>query len=65
MLVRYRVARSSGDPSFDVSVTEHLQALLDSGARVEQGPPYIADRMFGETITVLFRGPPPPGTPPY
>jgi len=65
LFVRYRVAKSSGNVAFDDSVAQHLQTLLDSGARVEQGPPYAVDRVFGETITVLFRGPPPPGTPPY
>lgn len=64
-LVRYRLVQSSGNGSFDGSVTEHLQALIDSGAHAEHGPPYIVDRVFGELITVLFRGPPPPGTPPY
>jgi hypothetical protein len=64
-LMRYRLAQSSGNASFDSSVADHLQALIDSGARAEHGPPYIVDRVFGELITVLFRGPPPPGTPPY
>lgn len=63
--VRYRLAESSGNTSFDGSVADHLQALIDSGARAEQGPPYIVERVFGEQLIVLFRGPPPPGTPPY
>jgi len=65
IFVSYRLAKSSGSAPFDSSVTGHLQALIDSGARAESGPPYIVDRIFGETLTVLFRGPPPPGTPPY
>jgi hypothetical protein len=65
IFVSYRLAKSSGSLPFDSSVTGHLQTLIDSGARAEAGPPYIVDRIFGETLTVLFRGPPPPGTPPY
>lgn len=65
IFVRYRLAKSSGSQPFDSSVTVHLQGLIDSGARAEAGPPYIVDRIFGETLTVLFRGPPPPGTAPY
>lgn len=65
LFVSYRLAKSSGSTPFDSSVTGHLQTLIDSGARAEYGPPYIVDRIFGETLTVLFRGPPPPGTPPY
>lgn len=65
IFVSYRLAKSSGSQPFDRSVAGHLQTLIDSGARAEAGPPYIVDRIFGETLTVLFRGPPPPGTPPY
>ena len=65
IFVSYRLAKSSGSTPFDSSVTGHLQTLIDSGARAEAGPPYIVDRIFGERLTVLFRGPPPPGTPPY
>lgn len=65
MFVSRRLSESSGNASFDQSVTEHLQALIDRGARAESGPPYIVDSVFGETLTVLFTGPPPPGTPPY
>jgi hypothetical protein len=63
--VRYRLSKSSGSEPFDSSVAGHLQALIDSGARAERGPPYIVDHVFGEMLTVLFQGPPPPGTPPY
>jgi hypothetical protein len=65
MFMRYRLARSSGNALFDQSVTDHLQTLIDSGARAESGPPYAVANVFGETLTVLFTGPPAPGTPPY
>lgn len=65
MFARFRLAKSSGNALFDDSVTGHLQALIDSGARADSGPPYIVDHVFGETLTVRFSGPPPPGTPPY
>jgi hypothetical protein len=65
MFVDYRLARSSGNPLFDRSVADHLQSLIDSGARAESGPPYVVDHIFGEMLTVLFTGPPVPGTPPY
>lgn len=61
----YRLAESSGDARFDVSVTSQLQALIDSGARVESGPPYIVDHVYGETLKVRFNGPPPAGSPPF
>jgi hypothetical protein len=65
MFVDYRVSRSSGNPLFDQSVADQLQGLIDRGARAESGPPYVVDQIFGEVLTVLFTGPPPPGTPPY
>lgn len=58
--VGYRLAVSSGNPLFDDSVSDHLQALIDSGAHAEHGPPYIVDHVFGEAITVRFTGPPTP-----
>ncbi len=60
MFVGYRLAESSGNPLFDDSVADHLQALIDSGAHAEHGPPYIVDHVFGEAITVRFTGPPTP-----
>jgi hypothetical protein len=65
MFVDYRLSRSSGNPLFDRSVLDQLQALIDSGARAEDGPPYVVDHVFGERLVVLFTGPPVPGTPPY
>jgi hypothetical protein len=63
--VAYRLAESSGDERFDISVTAQLQALIDAGARAESGPPYIVDHVYGETLKVRFNGPPPPGSPPF
>lgn len=52
----FRVARSSGNPDFDLSVEQQLQRLVDGQAVIPPPPEEVAAQYVGRAVTVRFNG---------
>lgn len=50
------VSKSSGDPYFDQSAVDAVNALVEAKAKVPEPPPELAAEVYGHTIGVHFDG---------
>ena len=52
----FRIARSSGNPDFDLSVEQQLQRLVDGQAVIPPPPEDVASSYHGRDVSVRFNG---------
>jgi TonB family protein len=51
-----RMSKSSGDPLFDQSALDSVQALIESGASLPEPPADQLNRYYGTTFGIIFDG---------
>jgi TonB family protein len=55
-LVSVKVSRSSGDPLFDQSGVDAVQALIDANAKLPEPPADLISQFYGTTLGIMFDG---------
>lgn len=50
------ISKSSGDPLYDQSAVDAVQALIDANATLPEPPPELRAQFYGTTLGVLFDG---------
>jgi outer membrane biosynthesis protein TonB len=55
-LKKVEIEKGSGDPLFDQSILDAVDALIQSGAAIPEPPAALTQNYYGTTLSVRFRG---------